>query len=578
MKRITLAMMLVAVAASVVAQTPPAPPARPIPAEPSTPRPATPAPAARPLAPAEVDEWRYRLNDLPRLDRLDLEAPRAAMEAVRAQQWELSETLERARYAVDAVREFAPIGPMPAIAPMAIAPLGGRLSDGPAIARPQFIQGDPADSAYRFAQDVLNRGDYGRAAQLFRDIGQKYPKSAYLNELPYYEAYARYKIGTTDELHNAVKLLEPRAAKLIGSTPSSTGATAFPAGSRPEFAYGYGKRGASDTEFVNLYIRVNSVLAQRGDRAAADIVAKAAQAGANTCDREDMDMRAEALGALSQMDPAAALPQVKKVLEKKDECSVSLRRRAVFMLGRRGDGEAATLLGVAAKSDPSVSVRSDAISWLPKLQGDAGVAALEDLLRTEQDENIQRSVVHTLVGSDNPKARSSMRTLIERKDAPINLRLEAISSFNSDRATTEDAAYLRGLYARADNDRIKEAIVDALGRIGGPENDAFVLSIVKNTNEPSTVRSRAIGRLMRGNIPIVDLGKLYDASESFNIRQQIVSQLDRRTETEAADKLYDIAKNSTDQRVRMQAFQALLRRKDERTKQLLNDIIDGKKP
>jgi hypothetical protein len=423
----------------------------------------------------------------------------------------------------------------------AIAPFGGRLSDGPPVARPQFIQGDPADSAYRFAQDVLNRGDYGRAAQLFRDIAAKYPKSAYQNDLPYYEAYARYKIGTTDELHSAVKLLEPRASKLIGSTPPSPNGstTVFASRGGPEFYYG--KRGASDNEFVNLYIRVNSVLAQRGDRAAADVVAKAAQAGANTCDREDMDMRAEALGALSQMDPAAALPQVKKVLEKKDECSVSLRRRAVFMLGRRGDAEAATLLGTTAKSDPSVSVRGDAISWLPKLQGDAGVAALEDLLRTEQDENIQRSVVHTLVASDNAKARTSMRALIERKDAPINLRLEAINSYNNDRATTEDAAYLRGLYARTDNDRIKEAIVSALGRIGGPENDAFVLGIVRNTNEPSGVRAQAISRMMRGNIPIADLGKLYDASESYNIRQQIVSQLDRRPETEAADKLYDIA-------------------------------------
>ena len=69
---------------------------------------------------------------------------------------------------------------------------------------------------------MLIRGDYGRAAQLFRDIGQKYPKSAYQNDLPYWEAYARYKIGTTDELHNAVKLLEPRASKLIGGTSSST--------------------------------------------------------------------------------------------------------------------------------------------------------------------------------------------------------------------------------------------------------------------------------------------------------------------------------------------------------------------
>jgi HEAT repeat protein len=257
---------------------------------------------------------------------------------------------------------------------------------------------------------------------------------------------------------------------------------------------------------------------------------------------------------------------------------VSLRRRAVFMLGRRGDSEAATLLGVTAKTDPSVSVRSDAITWLPKLQGDAGVAVLEDLLRTEQDENIQRSVVHTLVASDNAKARSSMRTLIERKDAALNLRIEAINSYNNDRTTADDAAFLRNFYSRADNDRLKEAVVGALGRIGGPENDAFVLNIIKNTNEPSSVRSQAISRMMGKNMSIADIGRLYDAADARNIRMQLVNLLDRRQEPEAADKLYDVAKNSTDQQVRTQAFNALLRRKDERTKQLLNDILDGKKP
>ena len=85
--------------------------------------------------------------------------------------------------------------------------------------------------------------------------------------------------------------------------------------------------------------------------------------------------------------------------------------------------------------------------------------------------------------------------------------------------------------------------------------------------------------MMRSNMPIADIGRLYDAAESRNVRSQIVSLLDRRQEQEAADKLYDIAKNSTDQGVKMQAFQALLRRKDERTKQLINEFIDGgKKP
>jgi len=586
MKRITLAMMFVAAAAAVRAQTPPTPPV--LPARP-TPAPAPVARPARPIDPIDLDEMRVRIDEM-KLDRLDLEPARRAMDEVRAHQFEIAEAnremsriaIEDMRLAQERLRDITPMPPMPAmpaLAPMAVTPamsVYGRLSDGLSLPRPQWIQGDPADSAYRFAHDVLARGDYGRAAQLFRDIGQKYPKSSYQNDLPYWEAYARYKIGTTDELHSAAKLLEPRASKVIGGSSSSSSETRLegptPKGFGTTYVYGY-RRGAGDNDVVSLYVRVNSVLAQRGDRAAADVIAKAAAAGVNTCDREDQNMRADALNSLAQMDPPGALPLIKNILARKDECSVELRRRAVFILGRRGDAEAATLLGVTAKTDTSVSVRSDAISWLPKLQGDAGVAVLEDLLRTEQNEAIQRSVVRTLTSSDNPKARSSMRALIDRKDASLNLRIEAINSFNNDRTTADDAAYLRNLYGRADNDRIKDAIIGALARIGGQENTDFILAIVKNTNESSQLRSAAISRMMRPNMPVADWAKLYDAADSRNIRMRIVDQLDRRQETEAADKLFDIAKNSTDAQVKNQAFQALLRRKDERTKQLLNDLL-----
>src|SRR5262249_34788376 len=170
-------------------------------------------------------------------------------------------------------------------------------------------------------------------------------------------------------------------------------------------------------------------------------------------------------------------------------------------------------LGVTAKSDPSVSVRSDAISWLPKLQGDAGVAVLEEMLRTEQDERIQGSIVRALTSSDNAKARTSMRALIDRKDAALNLRIEAINSFNSDRTTADDAAYLRTLYGRADNDRIKDAIISALARIGGQENNDFILAIAKNTNESSQLRSAAISRMMRSNMSVAEWAKLYDAAD-----------------------------------------------------------------
>ena len=595
MKRITLAtIMLLAALTTAVAQdpTPPARPARPTPAP-------QPAPAARPIRPMRIDldpmppmppmSIDIDLGDLDRvrenareiaseMSRLDMEhireqsreAARLAMEDARINAVDIR---EQARMALDMARPFTPMAPMPAIAPMPeLAPFGsmapiaavhiGRdFTDRPAPA--PWAQGDPADSVYRSARNALSNGEYGLAAKLFADLAKNYPKSAYQNDARYYEALSRYKIGTTDELKAAAKLLEPMASK----------------GSSSTMQYTENRRGgANDTDFAALYQRVNGALAQRGDRAAAAQIEKAAaETGGTRCDQDDIRIRTEALNALSQMDPDRASPILRRVLEKKDECSATLRRNAVFMLGRRGDAESAALLMSVAKSDPDVGVRGEAISFLARTPGDAGLNALEEMLRTESDERIQRAVVRALTSSDNQKARASMRALIDRKDAPIALRVEAVNSFNSDRATTDDAAYLRNLYGKADNDRLKEAIIGAVSRMGGAENDQFVFNIARNTNESSQLRAMALSRYFRSSTgSVADLSKLYDSADSYNLRSQIINVLANRKEAEATDKLIDIVKNSTVLQLRTQAINALQRKNDPRSIQLLTDILDRK--
>ena len=429
------------------------------------------------------------------------------------------------------------------------------------------LQGDPADSLYRAAHDLMARGEYGRSAQLFKDIAQKYPKSRYQDDLPYNEAFARYRIGTARELETAAHLLEPRAKKLLGVVPASNDA--------PEMSRG--RIRASEREVVGLYIRVNQALALRGNGDAARIVADAAAPRANSCDGEDGQFKRETMGALSMMDPQQALPILKHVLDKPDECTAELRRSAVFILGRRGDAEAATIIASTAKSDPSPSVRAEAINWLPKLLGDPGVAMLEDVLRTEQDERIQRSVVHTLATSTNPRARTAIRAIIDRKDAPLNLRREAVSGITPGRATSDDAAYLRGLYARTDDEQLKQTIVSAVARFASPETDEWILNIAKNPNEASSVRGAAIGFVMRSG-SVADWIKLYDAAASFDVRSRIVTALENRKETEAADKLVEIAKTSTVPSLRLKAISALSSRKDPRLPQLLDEIMNGRKP
>jgi HEAT repeat protein len=170
-----------------------------------------------------------------------------------------------------------------------------------------------------------------------------------------------------------------------------------------------------------------------------------------------------------------------------------------------------------------------------------------------------------------------MRALIDRKDAAIALRVEAVNSFNSDRATTDDAAYLRNLYGKADNDRLKEAIIGAVSRMGGAENDQFVFNIARNTNESSQLRAMALSRYFRSSTgSVADLSKLYDSADSYNLRSQIINVLANRKEAEATDKLIDIVKNSTVLQLRTQAINALQRKNDPRSIQLLTDILDRK--
>jgi len=415
-----------------------------------------------------------------------------------------------------------------------------------------WAPGDPADSLYRIAREALNRGDYRRAAQLFNDLTQRFPGSAYAYVSAYYEAFSRYRIGTTEELKAADRALQAIADR---SAPRSNG-------------------WRDDTDVNGLRTRIRGALAMRGDTGAADQLEETARKAGSSCDQEDLMVRVEALNALSQMDAAAALPILRRVLERRDECLVELRRRAVFMLARRADAEGATLLISTARNDPNVNVRAEAISYLPRMPGDAGLTALEDILRNADDERIQRTAVRAIMSSDNPRARTSLRGLLERRDASETLRLQVLEAYSRERSTPDDAAYLRWLYPRSDSERMKSAIISALARIGGKDNQDWLAAVVRNTNESSQLRSAALQRLSRSDIPVADIGRMYDAADSRSMREQLISALASRKEPEATDKLIDIAKNSTDLEMRRLAINYLSRKNDPRATKLLMELIE----
>ena len=71
-----------------------------------------------------------------------------------------------------------------------------------------WAQSDPADSMYKAAYDVMNKGDYRKAAQLFKEIPAKFKYSQYAVEAMYWTAHALYRVGTTPDLQEALQTLE----------------------------------------------------------------------------------------------------------------------------------------------------------------------------------------------------------------------------------------------------------------------------------------------------------------------------------------------------------------------------------
>ncbi|HEX4468693.1 MAG TPA: HEAT repeat domain-containing protein, partial [Gemmatimonadaceae bacterium] len=132
----------------------------------------------------------------------------------------------------------------------------------------------------------------------------------------------------------------------------------------------------------------------------------------------------------------------------------------------------------------------------------------------------------------------------------------------------------RSLYRTSEGERMKMAIIGAIARIGGKDNQDWLLGIVRNTSESSQIRLTALQRLSRSDLPINDIGRLYDASDSRAMREQVLSALASRKEPEATDKLIEIARNSTDLDMRRMAISYLSRRNDPRATKLLMELIE----
>jgi HEAT repeat protein/TolA-binding protein len=424
--------------------------------------------------------------------------------------------------------------------------VGSTLPERPPAA---WAQGDPADSLWRAANDVMGRGDYRRAAAMFKEIPTRFKYSQYAVDAMYWQAHALYRVGGNQDLQDALQVLET----LKATYPSQ-------------------RIRGSNADVGALQVRIAGVLSAKG-MGSSKIVRDALEANKNICDREEVQIRSAALSALMQTDAAAAQDYAVKALAKRDECSRELRQSAVYLLGNKRDPQYTKTLIDVAKNDPSNDVRSSAIEYLGRTSTDDALAALEDLLKSSDDQQIQRSAIRAIANNSNPRARAGIKALVERNDVNENLRISAIDALREEMATTEDVNWLQALYPKVESARVRSRIIAAMARLGGTTNERWFTTLANNENESIDVRLAAV-RQAGQTMDIPALKRLYDQTGQRQLRQEIVRQFGSRREPETIDMLGEIAKTGTDPQVRSAAIQALTNKKDERATKLILQLID----
>ena len=378
------------------------------------------------------------------------------------------------------------------------------------VPRAAWAEADPADSLYRAARRALSQKEYDTAARTFDAIVARFPRSEYAPDALYWKGFALYRNGSLDD---AAAALEAQAKRYPQATT----------------------RGDASA----LLIQIKGQLARRGDASAQADVTRAASQSVRGCD--DMETQMAALDALQQMDAERVLPLLRRVLARRDSCSKTLRKNALFVLAQRTGGDRERILLDVAKTDPDAGVRNDAVFHLQQATSESADAALEDLLLHGDDASLRKNAIFALAQHRSDRARNILRAFALSDAAPIALRNDAVFH---------------------------------LAQGQGADASRWLASLVTNANQPEELRKNALFHLAQhkadGRDELIDL---YD-KVSPSLKREVIFHIAQRGDAASLDKLIAIAKSDPTAALRKEALFHIGQSKDPRALKALDEMVN----
>ncbi len=405
---------------------------------------------------------------------------------------------------------------------------------------------DDAESEIAAAREALNKAEYELAAKLMHKIylAERSVESA--GNALYWEAFARYRMKRTDELKQAVELLQLQQEEF----------------SDAETAY----------EGQALLARLYAEMAERGEIEAITKIESMSKE-----ERMREETRIQALHALMRMNPDKAMPILEKIVRDEDGSSLELRQNALFVLCRGDDQRNEDLLIDLARTTTDPEMLSEIVVCLSMKNSDQALETIISLFEESEDTEVAAQALFAIGRHGGDKAFQILAGIARNPNKSNDERAEALFGLAHTGRDDEIIQLATELLGSENDSEIMEAALYSLSRLDGDVPDEVFMDLVDNPNIDDELRGQALFFAARRNdLPLGFLLKVYDKADRADLKMQVCHAIaEMGDDDEYLDALIDIARRETDPEVKQNIMFWIGQSDSEKAADYLLEVISG---
>ena len=247
------------------------------------------------------------------------------------------------------------------------------------------------------------------------------------------------------------------------------------------------------------------------------------------------------------------------------------------------------LATMARNKSLASSAREAALKWVGRVaarEGNRDALRVVRAVAEDRDDQVDvRERAIRVIGEEDDGGPAYLRSLYSRLDDP-RLR-ERVVRVVAESGTKDDMDWIRGialdrtertavreravrligeasdsrglreLYDRLDDPTLRERVVRSMADVGDADSRRWLREIVRDAKESSTLRDRAVRSLSESGATTAELVSLYDSVSDRTVRERLVTVLAERGDRAARDKLKSIATDDPDEDLRRRATRKL---------------------